>query len=128
MSTYLREIGGVTLLTRKDEQRLARALEAAAYVRAVRTRVGSALNVSPSSRQVLVACYEQLVEYRQLVLATYPLVLLGGDEYLHSLQSMRELGPLDDEELRRIAMVMALSVEDAKRQIAEASILSDVFP
>ena len=128
VSAYLREIGGVALLTRKDEQRLARALEAAAYVRAVQARVGYALKAAPGAREVLVDCYEQLLEYRQLVLATYPPVLSDADDYLHSLKRMRELGPLDDEELRRIALTAGVSGEDAKRQIAEASILSDILP
>ena len=128
VSTYLREIGRVALLTKKDEQRLARALEAAAYVRAVRARLGSALNVAPSAHQVLLACYEQLLEYRQLVLATDPLVLSAADGYLHALERLRESGPLDGDELRRIALTLDLSVEDTQRQITEASVVSDILP
>jgi hypothetical protein len=68
-STYLREIGAMDLLTRNDEQRLARALEAGAYVGALRERICSINNVLPTGRQVLIACYDQLLEYQQVMVA-----------------------------------------------------------
>ena len=125
---YLREIGTVALLTRDDEQRLARALEAGAYVAAVRARLGALVDVPLSGRQILLACYEKLLEYPRLVRATCPTALLGAEGYLHSLQCMGDLGPLDDEELRQIGLTLDLSVQDVQRQIAEASILSDILP
>ena len=126
-STYLREIGAVELLTRNDEQRLARALEAWAYVGALRERIGSIVNV-PTAHQLLIACYDQLLEYQQVVVAACPLARSGADGYLQSLHCLGELGPLDSEELRQIAMGLDTSVEDAGRQIAEVSILSDILP
>ena len=127
-SLYLREIGNVALLTQEDEQRLARAIEAGAYLRAVRARIGTGLEVPPGARQVLVACYTQLLAYRQLVLAACPLTLADGDGYLRSLRCIGASAALDSEELREIALALHISTEEALRQIAEASILSVVLP
>ena len=127
-SLYLREIGNVALLTQTDEQRLARAVEAGAYVRAVRARIGTGLEVPPGARQVLVACYEQLLAYRALVLTACPRTPGGADEYLQSLRCIGASAALDGEELRQIALALHTSTEDAGRQIAEASILSVILP
>jgi RNA polymerase primary sigma factor len=127
-SMYLREIGKAPLLSHKDEQRLARAVEAGAYLRAVRARIGADSQVPPTARQVLLACYEQLVAYQQLVLATCPLTQAGADGYLQSLHCIGTSGALDGEQLREIALALHMSAEDVGPQIAEASVLSDILP
>lgn len=127
-SLYLREIGDVALLTQKDEQRLARAVEAGAYLRAIRARIGTGLEVAPGARQVLVACYEQLLTYRDLVLTAYPAAPAGTDGYLRSLRCIGTAAALDGEELRQMALALHAPTEDVERQIAEASILSVILP
>jgi RNA polymerase primary sigma factor len=57
IGAYLREIGGVPLLTRAGEQELARALEIGMYVQTVRARLQRDGNGLPSARDVLAACY-----------------------------------------------------------------------
>ena len=126
--TYMREIGTVALLNRDDEQRLARALEAGAYVGAIRARLGPIVDAPLSGRQILLACYEKLLEYPRLVRTTCPTALSGAEGYLRSLQCMGDLGPLDDAELRQISLTLDLSVPDVQRQVAEASILCDILP
>jgi RNA polymerase primary sigma factor len=128
LGAYLREIAKVPLLSRADEQRLGRALESCAYVHEVRARLGPAGSAPPSARQILVACYEKLLDHRRLVVLTCPPAWAGADPYMRSLQSLGQLGPLDGEQLRHIATALDTSMEDVERHITEASILSDILP
>ena|SRR5579859_5491637 len=120
-STYLHEIGNTALLTRGDEQRLARALEAGAYIRVVQSRLGSVVNV-PSAWQVFGACYEQLLNHLRVVTATCPPTLTDAAGYLHSLHRLGQLGPLEAEQLRHIAKALDLSVEDAGMSVQPSAL------
>jgi RNA polymerase primary sigma factor len=128
VATYMREIARVPLLVQRDEQRLARALEAGAYVHAGRVRLARDAQVTPDARQILVACYERLLTFEHVVVAVCPPGGVGAEAVFQSLECLRHLGPLEDERTRRVATALNISVEVAANQIAEASILSDLLP
>jgi RNA polymerase primary sigma factor len=53
---------------------------------------------------------------------------VGAEAVLQSLEYLKSLGPLGDEQIRRVALVLEVSLEIAANQIAEASILCDLLP
>jgi RNA polymerase primary sigma factor len=128
VAMYLREIGRVPLLVQRDEQRLARALESGAYVHAVRVRLALDAQVPPGAREVLVACYQRLLALEHVIVAICPPAGFGAEAIFESLECLRQLGPLGDEQTRRVAAVLQQPIEVASNQVAEASILSDLLP
>jgi RNA polymerase primary sigma factor len=127
---YLSEIGRVPLLTRADEQTLARAIEAGTYLQAVRARLSGPHpgGVEPSAHAVLLACYARLIEHTRLVLEICPPAGSGVDGALGSLQQLGQLVELDADQLGAIAVSLDTSVEDMTPAIAEASVLSVLLP
>ena len=63
---FLREISQTPLLTREGEQTLARSLELAAYVHAVRADLSHPGQPRPNDLDVLAACYRRLLALREL--------------------------------------------------------------
>jgi RNA polymerase primary sigma factor len=128
ISAYLREIGGMPLLTREGEQDLARAIETAAYVHALRARLTSPGKQGPNAHDVLVACHEQLLTHQTLAWAMYPREQAGADAGLYSLRLLGRGDAFDSEHMRSIAASVGVSVEETARAMVEASILVNLLP
>ena len=73
-------------------------------------RLHAALGATPSALNVMVACYEQLLEHQPVVLAVSPLSMAGPAGYLDSLHYLGASGSLDADELQRIATALDTAV------------------
>jgi RNA polymerase primary sigma factor len=125
---YLRDIARVPLLTGADERDLARALEVGTFVTALRRELRATGGAEPSAHELLQVCYDRLLGYAQLVLATCPPDGGGAEAVLDSFSRLNALAAPDAERLRQIAERVGVSIDDAGQGITEASILTDVLP
>ncbi len=128
LRVYLRDIGGVPLLTRDGERELARTLETAAYVQAARGWLERSGNDHPSVPDLLGACWDRLLTHTQLVQAAWPLPEPAPDAGRRLLLRLRELAALDVEWVQEMATSVGVSAEVVVRDIAEVSALSDLLP
>ena len=79
---YLREIGRVTLLTGKEEQALARAMESSAHLRKVEMALTSKLERVPTAAETTAALIERLAGSATLFKALGPKLGISGDPAL----------------------------------------------
>jgi RNA polymerase primary sigma factor len=125
---YLREIASVPLLTRAGEEDLARSLELGVYVQTVRARLQRDGGAQPTADDVLAACYERLLTHTPLASLLCPPDGPESDAVLRSLRCFAGLSPTETENRLRVASSASMSLTDAGRAIAEASILLSLVP
>jgi RNA polymerase primary sigma factor len=125
---YLREIGTVPLLTWEGEKRLARSMEAGAYVQDELHRYAEERGEVASARALFELWYVRYQRVCPLALEVVPPESRTIDAYIRSLDQLAALAEMDPEQTRAIAQGAGLAVEEAEHGIVEASIISYLFP
>ncbi len=130
---YLREIGKVDLLQKKDERVLARRLEAWKYIISLEAELQSAEGRAPKSSQLIVRLLVQTCDAAPLVNALSRYVGLAGERTLFEVMydpQVREAldGNLPEEMLNFAADVLNKEPLDVRKEIQALSLDSRLLP
>jgi RNA polymerase primary sigma factor len=125
---YLREIGTVPLLTWEGEKRLARAMEAGAYVQEELHRYAEDRGEVASARALFQLWYERFRPLSRLVLFVLPPEPATPSNYIRSLDEAANIADMDQELIRAVAANADAPADETERGIVEASIICYLFP
>jgi RNA polymerase primary sigma factor len=125
---YLREIGTVPLLTWEGEKRLARAMEAGAYVQEELHRYAEDRGEVASARALFQLWYERFRTLSRLVLLVLPPSLPTPSNVIRSVDEAANLADMDQELIRAVAANADAPADEVERGIVEASIICYLFP
>ncbi len=125
---YLREIGTVPLLTWAGEKRLARAMEAGAYVQEELHRYAEERGEVASARALFQLWYERFRSVSRLVLLVLPPEPPTPSSYIRSVDEAANLADMDQELIRAVAANAEAPADEVERGLVEASIICYLFP
>lgn len=123
---YLREIGRVTLLKAKEEQTLAKAMEAARHVQRVEKALTIKLGRPPTASETVICLVERLAATAPLFPALGPKIAQPQDPAFGLLITQEDLrrkldGPFDHEMLAVLAEELGREVTPEFQEISESS-------
>lgn len=130
---YLREIGRVSLLTAKDERRLARSMESGKYIGALDTKLRDSYHGSPTASEKVVVLLQECARLAYIVdlvvpenETTTPLTLKG----LVTSPEIRNVidAPIDHEKMQIIADDNGKSLEEVEEGLIKLSLNSRILP
>ena len=130
---YLREIGRVTLLTAKDERRLARAMEGAKYIEQLEKELASLQGVPPKAWEIVLHLLGESSQLRfvaEVVAWKHEIPLPITLRDVVSNQQLRAVidAPIDHEKMQELADHARRSLEDMERGVILLSLNSRLLP
>lgn len=128
---YLREIGGVSLLTKADEQRLGNLIEQRDLLRAIAGEYNEAYGRAPSAPRLAVALFERWAEH----LPVYKLAkkTAGANKLSHvetvASEEFQALihGVIDEEFLEKASKLKGYETDSARVAMVEISTIVAIF-
>ena len=130
---YLREIGAVDLLTKREERALAQRLEAADYARRLERDLTDAGGRSPTACQLVAGLLQRVCEAEPLIEALAAYVGLRAGQTLSDVMldpALRHAldGEVSDEVVNCVADTLNAEPEDIKVDIVALSLASRLLP
>jgi RNA polymerase primary sigma factor len=130
---YLREIGGVDLLTAEDERVLARAMELEKHLDNVEAALSEPQGRAPRASAVVKEILARLAAMQQASSAISRFVGLRGDIPLSVLMTDPELralidGPDNEQLIKYMQDTLQISLEQVQPTIVQVSVLSRLLP